>query len=49
MKRMALVLALLASAFSPVFAGVVLHIGGTAMVIIVAICAVVAVISMFKK
>lgn len=49
MKRMALVLTLVASVFSPVFAGVVLHIGGTAMVIIVAICAVVAVTSMFKK
>lgn len=32
MKRIVLISALLVSAFSPVFAGVVLHIGGTAMV-----------------
>lgn len=49
MKRVALMLGLMVSLFSPVFAGVVLHLGGTAIVIIVAICAVVAVISMFKK
>ena len=49
MKRVVIMLGLMASLFSPVFAGVALHLGGTAIVIIVAICAVVTVISMFKK